>query len=84
MRLAGGGRPGAGEAGVRFEWVDGFSIGVRIDEGAVVIAANREGLESLAGHLVTLASEGPGGHFHLDETNSLEEGSCELIVELVE
>ena len=40
---------------MEFEWVDGFEIKVRIEDGAAVISANREGLLSLAKHLKTLA-----------------------------
>lgn len=65
-----------------FKWVDGYRISTRVDEGQVVVSANKEGLLSLANHLVTLAED--GGHFHLDEHNSLEEGSVELVVELVD
>ena len=46
-------------------------------------SANREGLISLANILVDLAKEGPGAHVHLDENNSLEDGSAELIIERV-
>lgn len=66
---------------MQFTWEDGFEISVRIEDGAVVISANREGLISLANHLTALASEEGRGHFHLDEFNSLEKGSAELIVE---
>ena len=64
-------------------WADGYQIRARIERGAMVISANREGLLSLADALVTLAGETPGSHFHLDEYNSLEEGSVELIIERV-
>ena len=67
-----------------FSWEPGFEIRTRIeDDGAMVISCNRAGLISLANHLMALAQERPGGHFHLDEHNALEEGSAELIVELV-
>ena len=55
------------------EWVDGFEIRVKVDHGAVVIAANREGMLSLAKQLT-------GQHIHFDEFNSLEEGSAEMII----
>ena len=64
-----------------FNWVDGFEITVRIDNGTAVISANREGLISLANHLKSLAEEPSGNHIHLDVYNSLEEGSSELIFE---
>ena len=64
-------------------WVDGFSIAVSEDNGTVTISANREGLQSLAGQLATLADAVPGDHIHYDEFNSLEEGSVEMIIERV-
>ena len=65
------------------KWVDGFSIAVSEDNGTVTISANREGLQSLAGQLATLADGVPGDHIHYDEYNSLEEGSVEMIIERV-
>ena len=47
---------------------------------AVVIAANREGMLSLAKQLTALAEAAPGQHIHFDEFNSLEEGSAEMII----
>ena len=69
---------------MEFTWVDGSEISARIDGEQIVISANREGLISLAENLRTLAEERPGDHFHLDEYNSLEEGSVELIIERTE
>ena len=66
---------------MELNWVDGFEINVRIENGAVVISANREGLLSLADHLKSLAEEPPGNHIHLDSYNSLEEGSSEIVFE---
>ncbi len=66
------------------EWEPGFSIKVCGHAGAVTISANREGLLSLEHHLQALAEGVPGDHFHLDEHNSLEDGSIELIVELAD
>lgn len=65
------------------DWVDGFEIHTCVDEGMMRIAANRQGLVSLANILLALATESPGTHVHLDEHNSLEDGSCELIIERV-
>ena len=62
-------------------WEEGFSIDVRIQNGAAVIRANREGLLSLADHLKALAEEPAGSHIHLDAFNSLEDGSAGLILE---
>ena len=66
---------------MELNWTDGFEIKVRIENGAAVISANREGLLSLAEHLKSLAEEPAGSHIHLDAYNSLEEGSFELILE---
>ncbi len=66
---------------MEFKWTEGFEIRVRIEDGAAVISANREGLLSLANHLRVLAATEGTDHFHLDGYNSLEEGSAELIVE---
>lgn len=68
---------------MEFHWEEGFRISTRIDDDAIVISANRAGLVSLVNHLLTLADGGPCGHFHLDEYNPLEDGSCELIVERI-
>ena len=65
------------------EWTDGFEIRAVIDNGAVIIKANREGMLSLAGQLASLAAGRPGDHIHYDDHNSLEEGSAELIIERV-
>ena len=62
-------------------WEDGFEISASAREGGTVISANREGLVSLANILMDLAAEDPGTHVHLDDTNSLEDGSAELIIE---
>lgn len=63
-------------------WEDGFSIAVKVENDAVTISANKEGLLSLANHLRALAQDNtPGVHFHLDEHNALEENSTGLIVE---
>ena len=68
---------------MELNWIDGFEIKVRIENGAAVISANREGLLSLADHLKSLAEELPGNHIHLDAYNSLEEGSSELLLEKI-
>ena len=67
------------------KWEDGFTIAVKIENNAVIITANKEGLLSLANHLTALAQDNaPGAHFHLDEHNSLEESSTELIIEKID
>ena len=69
---------------MEINWEDGFTIKVRVEDGeTVVISANKEGLLSLADHLKALAQESLGSHIHYDEYNSLEEGSQELIIEII-
>ena len=75
--------------GLRFVWEDDFCIKTEAHhEGHdyVFIRANAPGLVSLARHFLLLAqSTVPTGfHFHLDDSNSLEDGSVELIVEKLE
>lgn len=65
---------------MNIEWVDGYEIRVKIDHGAVVIAANKEGLLSLAKQLTALAEAAAGQHIHYDEYNSLEKESAEMII----
>ena len=70
---------------MEFKWEDGFTIDTRIEEdGAIVVSANAAGLQSLANHFLALADDvTKGAHFHLDEFNSLEGHSVELIVEKI-
>ena len=68
---------------IRLTWEPDFLISVSQSEhGETVIRSNRDGLISLANHLLTLAQDGvpSGSHIHLDQYNSLEEGSSELIL----
>lgn len=66
------------------EWENGFTIKVNVDDGGtVVIAANRQGLLSLAGQLTAMADAQVGTHIHYDEYNSLEEGSAQMIIEKI-
>lgn len=69
--------------GFQFNWVDGFEIESSYDNGVINITANKEGLISLANHLLNLAQDSiPNGyHLHFDEHNSLEEKSIEIIVQ---
>lgn len=70
------------DRGFRYKWEDGFKIEAKIEDGEIRISANKEGLLSLANHLLNLAQDDvPSGvHLHLDEYNSLEDGSCELVI----
>ncbi len=65
---------------MNIEWIDGHEIRVKADDDTVVIAANKEGLLSLAKHITALAEAVPGQHIHYDGYNSLEEGSTEMII----
>ena len=64
-------------------WEEGSLIRTETGEGEMTISANREGLLSLANILTELAAGVPGDHVHLDEHNSLEAGSPELILERI-
>ena len=65
---------------MKIEWIDGFEIKTAIEDGEIVISANREGMLSLAKQLTALADGAPGDHIHYDEYNSLEEGSTGMII----
>lgn len=70
--------------GLPLEWEGNSVLSVKLvqEDNVVAIGGNREGLISLARHLLTLAQENipTGYHVHFDDQNSLEEGSCELIL----
>lgn len=70
------------EVGLQSSWVDGFILKTDIIENQIQIHANKSGLISLAKLLLSLAQdETPiGCHYHLDDNNSLETGSNELII----
>ena len=69
------------DKGIDFFWEGNFRIAVDSDGKSVVIKANKEGLRSLAKHLLTLAqNEVPAdSHLHYDDFNSLEDGSWEVV-----
>jgi hypothetical protein len=69
-------------SGVPLVWEYGFEIVVE-SPGECVIRANKAGLVSLARILLTLASDEvqSGVHVHLDDGNSLEDGSAQLVIE---
>lgn len=73
------------DTGLQLCWRDGFTIKVTSENEEVIISANREGLISLANHLLNLAqTDVPfGAHIHLDEYNSLENGSQSIIIEKI-
>jgi hypothetical protein len=68
--------------GFEFNWVNDFNIEIKYSKGIIQIKANKEGLLSLANHLINLSQDDvpEGYHIHLDELNSLEDGSNEVII----
>ena len=46
---------------MEMKWVDGFTIAVKIENNAVIITANKEGLLSLANYLTALAQDNAPG-----------------------
>jgi hypothetical protein len=72
------------ESGLRIEWEPQAEIGVAVQEGEVVLRANRDGLVTLARLLLSLTQDGlfDGYHVHLDSDGALDEGSAPLIIEL--
>ncbi|MED4781966.1 hypothetical protein [Brevibacillus choshinensis] len=73
------------ERGIEFTWEDNFTIKAEKFSNTIVIKANKEGLQSLAIQLLTLAQdEVPvDTHLHYDELNSLEDGSCEIVIQKI-
>lgn len=71
--------------GLQLCWHPGFSIKVSSDDSEVTMSANREGLLSMANHLLNLAQADvpPGTHIHLDSLNSLEDGSENIMIEKI-
>lgn len=71
---------------IQLNWEEDFKIKVSNDCDILMIEANKEGLVSLARHLLLLAQEEVpnGSHIHLDEFNSLEDNSVELILSKTE
>ena len=69
---------------MEIDWTEGYTISVSVrNQNEVTISANREGLLSLAGQLKALAEGMPGDHIHYDESNALENGSSEMIIEKI-
>jgi hypothetical protein len=70
------------EGGIGAEWDEGFQIALRIEDGEVYLQANNAGLRSLARLLLGLTVDGVQDwhHWHLEDWNSLEEGSAPLTV----
>ena len=72
-------------SGVRLEWEDGSVLSVHQSGSVTTVSGNHDGILSLARHLLSVAqARAPiGSHFHLDDGNTLEPGSTELIFEKV-
>ena len=68
--------------GIKAIWEDNFKIKTSAPFDTLTIEANREGLISLARHILHLAQDEvpSGAHFHFDQYNSLEDESIELII----
>lgn len=71
--------------GFQFSWEEDFKILVKYTEGTIILNADKGGLVSLAKILLAFSEEQvPNNyHIHLDSYNSLEDGSCELIIEKI-
>lgn len=71
------------QSGLQLKWEQGFTIEVKNEDNEMVIYSNKEGLISLARHLLMLAQDGvkEGTHIHLDKYNSLEEDSVDLVIQ---
>ena len=70
-------------AGLSIVWVPDSKLAVEVRGSEILIHGNSAGLLSLAQHLATLAEpDVPSGvHLQLDEHNSLEPGSADLVLE---
>ena len=66
---------------MELHWQGNETIIVTNRVNEVLLSADRQGLRSLGNILLALAEEKPGSHIHLDEYNSLDEGSADLIIE---
>jgi hypothetical protein len=73
----------APETGLRMTWESGSVISTELQHGVLHLIANEEGLISLARLFLTLTHPDvpSGNHWHLDDSNSLEEGSFGMIIE---
>lgn len=71
------------QRGLQLHWMEGFDIHVRIVKNSTIIEANTAGLISLARLLLTLAEPQVPLHSHvqLDDANSLEDGSSQIVFE---
>ena len=68
---------------MEYKWIGNYSITTEMEGDSFMITANKDGLLSLASILTYMANNDElfdGWHMHLDEYNSLEKGSVELIL----
>ena len=67
--------------GMHFNWTDGWEFQSTFDHDEVVFAANKEGLLSLANHLINLAQDQfpSGHHFHFDRGVELSDDSVAVV-----
>ena len=74
------------QSGLKLNWTGNYKIIATNNNGELVISANEDGLLSLASHFLTLAQSNVpvGTHIHLDEYNSLEEGSAEVVIQKID
>ena len=77
--------PYSPQEGICLSWEDDFVILVKKEGDEVILQADKGGLISLANHLLTLAQDNVPAHehIHLDEDNSLEDGSLPIIIEKI-
>ncbi len=68
--------------GIADQWVDGYQIDVKVENGEVVILGNSAGLKSLALQLLALSQENVpvGYHLHFSQAYGLEDGSNDLLL----
>jgi hypothetical protein len=73
------------ETGIKLQWEEGFEITFRIEGGVGYLSGNKEGLLTLANHLLNISQDDAPihSHIHLDQYGGLEDGSAELIIEKV-
>jgi hypothetical protein len=71
--------------GFSYKWENGFEIKIGREDNTIVLSANKAGLLSLANHCINLAQDDVpfNYHLHFDQSNSLEDGSLELLIQKV-
>ena len=79
--------------GIQYHWVGNSQISISFDEDTVVIKANKDGLLSLANHLLNLSQDSvpKNYHIHFDDLNvhfddlngGVERGSFGVVIEKI-